>query len=233
MANDLGYAALANRAYKDPTTVGWAQQLQDNITALVALLSDYRKGCRISYVDANTISIDTGAMVVAGKLRRNTATATVTWSDTGGNTIAETSSTSYCIWAVASGASSTMTFAINQTAASMTGNANSRFIGQWYNGTGNAIEQLWDTEYGKVFGLWQIRTDSTVYQADTDGMVVAYQEGGNTITGYTDSADASTVRQKCASFGTSLVFPVRKGDYWKVVGVADTIWWVPIGGSKM
>jgi len=153
MANDLGYAALANRAYKDPTTVGWAQQLQDNITALVAVLTDFKSGLKLSIASVSTVQIETGCIMINGKLRKNTSTATVAWSDTGGNTIAETSSTGYYIWAVASGSTSTFTLAINQTAASMTGNANARMIGWFWNNTANNIEGVWtiNQDGGKKF----------------------------------------------------------------------------------
>ena len=140
MAENLGYAALANRQYKDPTTVGWAQQLQDNLTALVALLNGYKQNIIARYTDDSTVSIETGSIMIAGKLRQNITTSTVTWANTGGNTIAETSSTGYYIWAYASGPTSTFEVAINQTAASMTGNANARIIGWFWNDTGNTIE---------------------------------------------------------------------------------------------
>jgi len=143
MANDLGYAALANRSYKDPTTVGWAQQLQDNITAIMALTLNYREGLSISLDAADSLTVETGSIVINGKMRRNVTTSTITWASTGGNTIAETSSTGYYIWAYASGATSTFEVAINQTASNMTGNANARMIGWFWNNTANTIESLW------------------------------------------------------------------------------------------
>jgi hypothetical protein len=143
MSNDLGYVAPANAAYKDPVTVNMVQGIYDNVTAIAMFLADYKSNVKISYVDANNVSVDTGSIMINGKLRRNTTTATVTWSNTGGNGIAETSSTGYYIWAVASGASSTFELAINNTSASMTGNANSRLIGWFWNDTGNSIEGVW------------------------------------------------------------------------------------------
>ena len=247
MANDLGYAALANRAYKDPTTVGWAQQLQDNATAIVMLLSEYRKGCRLSYVDSNTIQVDTGSIMIAGKMRKNTTTATVNWASTGGNGIAETSATSYCLWAYASGPTSTFEVAINQTSASMTGCANARMIGKLYNGTGNAIEQVWDGEVGKVFGVWQTLSRSTVYQAETDGFVLAYAlaTGSDNFIFRCNSDNVnpptiirSRVYLVAGSIDDtdtySIITPVKKFDYWEVTAAGhgtSTVFWVPIGGS--
>jgi hypothetical protein len=142
MSNDLGYVAPANAAYKDPVTVNMVQGIYDNVTAIAMLLSNY-SNIKMRIVDGNNIEVSTGSIMINGKLRKNTQTATVTWSNTGGNGITETSSTGYYIWAYASGASSTFELAINNTSASMTGNANSRLVGWMWNDTGNTIEALW------------------------------------------------------------------------------------------
>ena len=143
MANDLGYTTLATVIYKDPVTVSRAQGLQDNITALASLLTNFKQGVTISYVNSNTLQVETGCIMINNKLRRNTTTSTVNWASTGGNGIAETSSTGYYIWAYASGTTSTFELAINQTSVSMTGNANARLIGWFWNDTGNNIEGCW------------------------------------------------------------------------------------------
>ena len=145
MANDLGYAALANRSYKDPTTVGWAQQLQDNITAISMLLTDYDHDLELYVNTAGWPVVTTGSIMIAGKMRRNTVELTATWAMTGGNTIAETSSTGYYIWAYASGTTSTFEIAFNQTAASMTGNANSVLIGWIWNDQAQNITRCVNT----------------------------------------------------------------------------------------
>ena len=143
MSNDLGYTPPSARVYKDAVTVSMIQGIDDNVTALANLLFNYKQGVIISYVDSNTLKVDTGSIVINNKLRRNTSGLTINWASTGGNAIAETSSTGYYIWAIASGVTSTFECAINQTAASMTGNANARLIGWFWNNTGNNIEGLW------------------------------------------------------------------------------------------
>lgn len=143
MANDLGFSTASNSQYKDAWTVGRTQQIYDNISALTVLLSDYKQGVNINYNAVASVTVDTGSIMIAGKLRRNTTTATVGWANTGGNDIVETSSTGYYIWAVASGSTSTFEYAINQTSANMTGNANSRLIGWFWNDTANNIEGVW------------------------------------------------------------------------------------------
>jgi hypothetical protein len=163
MANDLGYVAPANAAYKDPVTVNMVQGIYDNVTAIAMLINDY-SNIKMRIVDGNNIEVTSGSIMINGKLRKNTQTATVTWSNTGGNGIAETSSTGFYIWAVASGASSTFEVAINNTSASMTGNANSRLIGWFWNDTGNTIEALWylDKDYHKWY-------ETTWYQVQPAG----------------------------------------------------------------
>lgn len=149
MSNNLGYAAPANAAYKDPVTVNMVQGIYDNVTAIANFLNNYKSNIRLSLTDGNNIEAETGSIMINGKLRQNTTTATITWSNTGGNGIAETSSTGYYIWAVASGASSTFEYAINQTSTNMTGNADSRLVGWFWNNSGNTIEGLWYLDQDK------------------------------------------------------------------------------------
>ncbi len=84
------------------------------------------------------------------------------------------------------------------------------------------------------FGTWELRTNNTNYLAGSDGIVTAYNGGGITIHGYTDSSSSpTTVRiynQGDASTGnTGLTMPVRKGDYWRVEGATGAVYWIPIG----
>ena len=102
----------------------------------------------------------------------------------------------------------------------------------------------------KVFGAWLNRLEGTVYQAQTDGFVVAGLKVTNTspahITaiGYTNSNSPPTTERGyiCVRYETyadniqsSFTMPVRKGDYWKVdatyhYGTFDSfIYWIPLG----
>lgn len=81
---------------------------------------------------------------------------------------------------------------------------------------------------GATFGAWTNSgyQDNTVYQATTDLFVCAFgymTTDGGAITGYTDSNSSPTevVQQVSVTsagdkFG-SICFPVKKGDYWKVI----------------
>lgn len=90
----------------------------------------------------------------------------------------------------------------------------------------------------RVLGKWETKAIDTVYQALTDGFVVAwYKRDAKRTTprvstavcrGYTDGNDPPTTLRSyngahyyggtTGSLTSGVSFPVRKGDYWKVVG---------------
>lgn len=91
-----------------------------------------------------------------------------------------------------------------------------------------------------AFGSWLSRSNNTVYPAATDGFVNAFNPSELIldIKGLTDGSNPpTTVRMHSqlnsfsigVSNGGSIMFPVKKGDYWKVTGAA-TVYWIPIGG---
>ena len=99
----------------------------------------------------------------------------------------------------------------------------------------------------KIFGAWQSRSNNTVYQAETDGFVIASVSSANgtpRVEGYTDASNPPSILRVIdgvwAGGGSTeagdISLPVLKGDYWKVVitdsGYPQTnlIWWMPLGG---
>ncbi|MDP2166774.1 MAG: hypothetical protein Q8J64_00395 [Thermodesulfovibrionales bacterium] len=94
---------------------------------------------------------------------------------------------------------------------------------------------------GKVsaqLGAWESKVKNTVYQAGTDGLVMAMVKvTSEEMDGYTDAANPPTTLRLRVHTATGLAynaftFPVRKGDYWKVTLTATelyNIWWMPIG----
>jgi microcystin-dependent protein len=93
------------------------------------------------------------------------------------------------------------------------------------------------------FGAWESKTTGTVYQALTDGFVVAMADGpsgSGYIYGYTDSSPAPSTAVMWSSDQWSdqkggVTFPVRKNDYWKVTTTFwATVYWLPqtSGGSS-
>ena len=101
-----------------------------------------------------------------------------------------------------------------------------------------------EIEGGGGFGDWvDMSAVGTAVQgpATTDGFVLAYTPsvGGGVydIYGYTDSNNPPTtnvIRSKSAAVygenpSQSFTMPVKKGDYWKVTGTIDKIYWIPLG----
>jgi hypothetical protein len=84
------------------------------------------------------------------------------------------------------------------------------------------------------FGAWATKSNNTVYQATTDGFVIAFKNsGGNLMYGYTDGSNPPTTAiaaQQTDAWGdeASFTMPVRSGDYWKVTG-ATNVFWIPLG----
>ena len=85
------------------------------------------------------------------------------------------------------------------------------------------------------FGAWSTKANNTVYTAATDGFVCAIPSisSESDAYGYTDSANPPvTVRARGAHnetwINSSIIMPVRKGDYWKVINCVS-IYWLPLG----
>ena len=100
-----------------------------------------------------------------------------------------------------------------------------------------------------AFGDWETRSARTMYQAETDGFVVGWGEGGTgtwsvTLINTTNGNGANIVRQKISSAGggnqaiTGLTIPfnlpVKKGDFYRVstTNSGSSIYWLPIVESS-
>ncbi len=92
-----------------------------------------------------------------------------------------------------------------------------------------------------LLGAWASKTVNTIYQATTDGFVIAYdtttRNNASNLNFYTDSnSNPSTIRYQTSISVTGTIMVsgmclVRKNDYWTVIGVdtAVTVWWIPLG----
>ena len=80
-----------------------------------------------------------------------------------------------------------------------------------------------------TFGDWASKSAETVYQAATDGFVVAYGNANNNgfLEVYSDSSNppttlrgkfGETVHDSGPNYSWTLVIPVRANDYYKVTG---------------
>ena len=96
----------------------------------------------------------------------------------------------------------------------------------------------WQSAFGggsSGLGNWQDMSGGTIYEASTDGFVLAYYytyDACTSVTGYTGSnSDPITIRAKSSRTVNSdqdykfIMMPVKKGDYWKVIfdGVSSAI----------
>ena len=103
------------------------------------------------------------------------------------------------------------------------------------------------TQYLRAFGSWSNKSIDTVYEAATDGFVIAYfhtptiQGADQTLTGYTDANAAPTTivaRASCnlviweGANQASITFPVKSSDYWKVTKSSTdytvVVKWLPL-----
>jgi len=82
------------------------------------------------------------------------------------------------------------------------------------------------------FGLWELKTNDTIYQAVTIGFVVAYSVTAGV--GYpvvkTDPSTPPTVvriQAKDANWYDGVMCPIKKKDYWKVEG-AEAVYWMSV-----
>ena len=96
-----------------------------------------------------------------------------------------------------------------------------------------------DTNGIQIFGAWQTMSNvTTIYQAPTDGLVIAHGGDVGNIYGYTDSTPACTTLRIAETVHTggafgecSITMPVRKGDYWKITSsiAMISVYWLPLG----
>lgn len=96
-------------------------------------------------------------------------------------------------------------------------------------------------------GNWQARSFDTVYQAATDGLVVAYGYQSTAditnvvqLNGMTDGANPPTTKRAYdlgrfynGPAGAGITMPVREGDYWEVQllggSLSNSLYWIPLG----
>jgi hypothetical protein len=223
-------------------TGGGAQSYSESMTNL---LYNYRRGCSCEYKGTADLYVRAGEIMVTDasgnrRLRRNTSDTTVAWTDI--DTGSEANSTVYYVYAVADASATTFTVKISANATTPSGCTFFKQIGTFFNNaSGNILEvgNLPKTQLGN----WVAKATNTVYQAMTDGFVVAYADSSsensqNNFYGYTDgSTPPTTVRFFQMDYGdqnrSSLagMMPVRKGDYWKTYSGygGESVYWISFG----
>ncbi len=86
-----------------------------------------------------------------------------------------------------------------------------------------------DTDTHRAFTAWDVGAPwvkATVYQAATDGFVLAKIPGDPTMTIAVDTFTPPTTVRVETNARDTLVCPVAKNEYWQIVtGQAPTIYW--------
>lgn len=219
-----------------------------NWAAQDRLLSNYRQGFKIYYSSASALTVGAGEVMVSNSggttrlMLNKTSSTTVNWSnlDTG----SEAASTTYYVYAGTSTTTDTSpTFYISASSSAPTGVTYYKRLGSFYNNSSSAItydDIVNDNNYyGLKFGDWVSRTNNTVYQATTDGILTAYgSNASGASTGprlYSDSnSSPTTLRARddtaAAGYYATATIAVKKGDYYKA-DCSNTptraIYWLP------
>jgi len=240
-----GYAA-DQWAVTEPTGVRNASDIDSyigtNNAALDRLLYTYREGCSLVAASDSTITINSGALALPNadgsvvRWRRNTSNITATWTDI--DIGAEAVSTTYYIYGVADTDATTFTIKIStsSSAPSLTPAVTYyRRLGSFYNDASGNITTISNDNnyYGNNLGSWVAKSNATTYQASTDGFAIGEAlSGASEVDGYTDAATPPTTRRASnwSTTGTraSITLPVKKGEYWKITGADQYVYWVPL-----
>lgn len=121
---------------------------QKIVDPLDRLLSNYREGMGLSYTSATTITVATGEVTCSNsagtvrKMRKNTSTTAVTFSDL--DTGAEASNTTYYVYAVCDADATTATFKFSASATTPTGVTYYKRLGSFTNNSSSDIEAVTD-----------------------------------------------------------------------------------------
>jgi hypothetical protein len=219
------------------------------------ILFNYRQGDYLIYNNATTLTVGPGEISCNSNTgatngqkvvyRQNTSNTSATTAnlDTGNSF---TASTTYYVYASCDASATTYTVVLSLNASTPSGVTNYRLLGNFTTDSSNNIAQIIDLAIPAHFGSRVSDTVNTPYQATTDGIVIlpnAYcsaNGGTDNSTGYTDSSpNPTTAYAVCSSPSSStnvvvpLIFPVRKGDYWKIAQTGSrggtTVYFIPWG----
>ena len=213
----------------------------DIVTPLDSLLTNYREGMDIVFDTVSQFTVSSGEVTVKNSggttklFLSNSGNTTVTWAniDTG----AEASATTYYVYAIAASSSATAaTFKISTNATTPSGVTYYKKIGSFYNDGSSNITWIDNDNDVHDFGTWESKSESVIYQAQTDGFFIGIVVAGtNTSAGkvlaYSDSSATpttirgagntllatSTISQTSATNYGSFCIPVKKGDYYQGV----------------
>lgn len=125
----------------DCITAGTLPQsaLESSFTANIA--DGLKKGCKVSYSNASTVSVSACVLGVDGEIVNKSTATTVTWGDNSGSS--ETANTVYYVYALDGSSGSTLNLSIRTTVPNEFGEdgSNNVVLGRLFNGAGSDIDQ--------------------------------------------------------------------------------------------
>ncbi len=244
-------ALLFNSNYDETeaieTLLGAMGRAQSYSESYKNMLSGLKIGCKLSYKDANEITIAAGKLAIpdaSGNLafRKNAASTDVGWAniDTG----AEANGQLYYVYAVADDNATTISFVISTSANAPSGYTYYLQIGSFYNDSGGDIDRDTCTSlpHTSEFGVFFTRSKDTNYEALTDGFVIVYpttsDSGQSVVSVLADSSSPPTTVRGAVQLDDndfpdrgSITIPVKKGWYYKITDsgtITLNIKWVPV-----
>jgi hypothetical protein len=224
----------------NPGTIGTV--IQVNNEALDRFLAYGRFGCAMRTDTVAQFTVDAGSVVcsnAAGTVRRtrvNTSATTVTFAnlDVG----SEASSTTYYVYSTSDTDVTTFAIKISLSSSAPSGVTYYKKLGYIYNDANSNITNIVNeniTPTANTLGAWATKSNNTVYLAATDGFVCSGGVTGVAVSGYSDASNPPTTRRASntpvSGNPGSITFPVKRGDYWKVVhsGTPEFVYWLPSG----
>jgi len=220
------------------TLIGIPGAAQSHLATILDMLADNYTGGRCYGEDGTVDEVYVGVFAgiisnAAGSIRKprritTVTTLTATDLDTGAMAVGY-----YYIYATADTAIATPVFVFSASDTTPTGYTNYKKIGKFYNETISVLDILPEkvgSEGDSCFGEWATKVNDTVYLAETDGFVIMKATAiGSWISGYTDGSNPPTTViisnwVDSTQGSRSLMFPVRKDDYWKVTGCTEALW---------
>lgn len=169
-----------------------AVSYQHIVNPLDRVLANYRRGCKIRYLSASTVTVDTGEVVVsnsAGTIRlmqQNTSATTVditTDLDTG----SEASSTTYYVYAYQDTVTTaTFSVVLSTSSTAPSGKTYYRRLGSFYNNSSSAIERIANddnigNQVHQVKGVTSSPTTTSTSYVDLTDMSITITTGASPV----------------------------------------------------
>lgn len=160
---------LKTRPQSTDLKIDWPTYSQANNAALDRVLSNYRKGMKLTYSSATTIAVGSGEVVCSNsagtvrKMRANTSSTNVTFSDI--DTGSEAGSTTYYLYANCDADAETATFKVSASSSAPTGVTYYKQLGSFYNDSSSNIDSTLVKNDGVLLDLQNIVENFGIYDS--------------------------------------------------------------------